>query len=567
MKTFTVAVPKLYLADPSANACEMVQCIRSAIDRKTDYLFFPELSITGCSCGDLFQMEFLASRALDVLVKLAEKFRDSGLTFFIGLPLFIDHAVYSVYAEVCRGKILAFYCKTNATSPFAAALPPVSSFHIPGQENIPVLSDFSQYHPWCLNIDSVPAEGGSIERQRRKARHSVGVYISVQPGIYESTTDGVYSGFSLLAFNGNILAETVPFRENSQLCSAQMEENIPSDAIDIPEDRKCSDPAPFLPKSAEECNSVCSEILAIQKTALFRRMETCHAKKLVLGISGGLDSTLALLAAAGTLKEHGKSSDSLIAVTMPGFGTTARTKSNAELMAAALNCDLRRVDIRPACLQHFHDIGHDPADHSVTYENTQARERTQILMDIANREGGILVGTGDLSEIALGWCTYNADHISMYNPNCGIPKTLMRVMVRWYADSCDSPELANILRDVLNTPVSPELLPADENGSINQKTENILGPYELHDFYIWHLVFLKEAPRDILNAAFAAFSGTYPQEEIIRTLKLFLKRFFTQQFKRSCSPDGPRTTPVSLSPRNAWRVPSDALDSSWTGDL
>ena len=295
-------------------------------------------------------------------------------------------------------------------------------------------------------------------------------------------------------------------------------------------------------------------------------MTTAHADRLVVGVSGGLDSTLALLVSHEAVASLNLPASSVIAISMPGFGTTARTKNNAARLAELLGCDCRTIDIRQACLQHFADIGHDPNAADVVFENAQARERTQILMDVANGSNALVVGTGDLSEIALGWCTYNGDHMSMYAVNSGVPKTLVRHLVAFHAENRGG-RIASVLRDILDTPVSPELVPVSENGETKQKTEQILGAYELHDFYLFHLVRLNETPREILRKAKKVFAGRHPADEIRRTLELFLRRFFTQQFKRSCSPDGPAVSPLSLSPRSGWRVPSDASPALWLDDL
>jgi NAD+ synthase (glutamine-hydrolysing) len=343
-------------------------------------------------------------------------------------------------------------------------------------------------------------------------------------------------------------------------------------------------PMPFVPSDVSHRDSNCREIFNIQCAGLAKRLESSYAKRAVIGLSGGLDSTLALLVVVETFKLLNRPLNEILVVTMPGFGTTKRTKNNAVAMAELLGVELRTIDIKPSCLQHFKDIGHDAAKLDVTYENVQARERTKILMDLANKEGGIVVGTGDLSEIALGWSTYNADHMSMYAVNCDIPKTLVRHVVAWYADhvqelmvaaavsdeksaaSSDAKNaLAEVLRDILDTPVSPELLPADVNGEIAQKTESILGAYEIHDFYLYHFAKYGAEPLKLLCLAEKAFK--YPREELVRVLKLFLKRFFAQQFKRSCIPDGPKVGTISLSPRADWRMPSDSSSADWLKEI
>ena len=317
------------------------------------------------------------------------------------------------------------------------------------------------------------------------------------------------------------------------------------------------DPTPFIPRDSRTREERCQEIFSIQAAGLARRMAHTGLKRAVIGISGGLDSTLALLVASETMKILNLPAENILCVTMPGFGTTDRTYRNALELIASLGAELREIDIRPACLQHMKDIGHDPEIHDVTYENTQARERTQILMDMANKEGGLLVGTGDLSELAMGWCTYNGDHMSMYGVNASVPKTLVRYLVDYVASRSDA-RTAAVLREVLDTPVSPELLPPDENGKIAQKTEDNIGPYELHDFFLYHFLRFGCERGKLAFLAQRAFGGKYSSAEVDKWLELFLKRFFASQFKRSCLPDGPKVGSVSLSPRGDWRMPSDA---------
>jgi NAD+ synthase (glutamine-hydrolysing) len=327
------------------------------------------------------------------------------------------------------------------------------------------------------------------------------------------------------------------------------------------------DKTPFVPADNAERQARCEEIFAIQTTALMKRLLHTGSQKVVLGISGGLDSTLALLVTVRAFDRLEWSRDDIIAVTMPGFGTTARTRNNAETLASELGVRLRSISIDAAVRQHFSDIGQDPDQHDITYENSQARERTQILMDLANQVGGLVIGTGDLSELALGWATYNGDHMSMYGVNASIPKTLVRYLIEWCADAAFSGRVSEVLHDVCATPVSPELLPPDAAGDISQKTEDHVGPYELHDFFLFHVVRNQFAPRKILYLACRAFAEDYPREEIIKWLRLFYHRFFTQQFKRSCLPDGPKVGSVSLSPRGDWRMPSDASVALWLTEL
>ena len=423
---------------------------------------------------------------------------------------------------------------------------------------------------------------------RNQSARCMAAYVYSSAGVHESTTDMVFSGHLMIAENGSLLAESRPFSRESEIIYADVDverlnmqrlsegsfQDFDSRDIyaraatfeSLPPIEKLQyrfvSPTPFVPSSIESRDRSCTEIFNIQCAGLAKRLEAAHSKHAVIGLSGGLDSTLALLVVAETFKLLNRPASEIITLTLPGFGTTKRTKSNAVKLAELLGTELRTVDIQKACLQHFADIGHDPKKLDVTYENVQARERTQILMDIANSEGGIVVGTGDLSEIALGWSTYNADHMSMYAVNCDIPKTLVRHIVDWYADNSPA-ELKVVLKDILDTPVSPELLPADANGQIAQKTESILGAYEIHDFYLYHFAKYGATPKKMLFLAKYAFAGKYSAEELEKALTLFVRRFFTQQFKRSCIPDGPKVGTISLSPRADWRMPSDASFDSW----
>ena len=418
-------------------------------------------------------------------------------------------------------------------------------------------------------------------------------YVYASAGVHESTTDMVCSGHLIIAENGSLMAEKNSFSRESEIVYADIDverlamqrisEGSFQDFNQTPYDIRATHAnyirstdelkyryvsrTPFVPGSDERRTEVCSEIFNIQCAALAKRLEASNTKRAVIGLSGGLDSTLALLVIYQTYKLLNRPVSDILAITMPGFGTTKRTKGNAEKMAECLGVELRTIDITKACMQHFDDIGHDPNVTDVTYENVQARERTQILMDVANKEKGIVIGTGDLSELALGWCTYNADHMSMYSVNCDIPKTLVRYLVRWYAVCvCDTDELSQVLVDILDTPVSPELLPTDKDGNIAQKTEEILGDYILHDFFLYHFVKYGATPSKMLFLAKYAFKGTFADDMIEKTLKLFLRRFFTQQFKRSCIPDGPKVGTLSLSPRADWRMPSDASFTDWLED-
>lgn len=477
-----------------------------------------------------------------------------------------------------------------------------------------------------VNLSASDALVGKRDYRRNlvmnQSARCMAAYVYASAGVHESTTDMVFSGHLMIAENGSMLAESRPFSRETEIVYADVDverlnmqrlsegsfQDFDSRAIiaraatldclrgcDTLQYRYVS-PTPFVPGNTETRDTSCTEIFNIQCAGLAKRLEATRSKRAVIGLSGGLDSTLALLVVAETFKLLNRPACEILALTMPGFGTTHRTRNNAVELAKLLGVELRSVDIRKACLQHFADIGHDPQKLDVTYENVQARERTQILMDIANSEGGIVIGTGDLSEIALGWSTYNADHMSMYAVNCDIPKTLVRHIVSWYADRAihnpsetgthlapsefgaelspsetgahleareKGAELAAVLRDILDTPVSPELLPADSNGQIAQKTESILGAYELHDFFLYHFAKYGAAPEKLRYLAKYAFANKHTDEEIDKALAVFIRRFFTQQFKRSCIPDGPKVGTISLSPRADWRMPSDASFDDW----
>lgn len=419
-------------------------------------------------------------------------------------------------------------------------------------------------------------------------------YVYASSNINESTTDVVFGGHAMISEYGSLLAESERFSDKDQLIYSEIDlHKLMNDRrknTSFMEYRKdCSksfrkvqfevgkgridslnryiDPHPFVPSNAATRDKRCSEIFSIQTSALAKRIKHTGLKCAVIGISGGLDSTLALLVTAKAFDKLGIDRSNIIGVTMPGFGTTDITYTNALDLMKSMKVTIREINIKAACLQHFKDIGHDAAIHDVTYENVQARERTQILMDLANKLGGLVIGTGDLSELALGWCTYNGDHMSMYSVNCSIPKTLVRFLVGWVADNMVSDSTRDVLHKILNTPISPELLPPDEKGQINQKTEDIIGPYELHDFFLYHMIRYGAEPGKIMFIAGEVFKDKYAEEEIKKWLKVFLKRFFSQQFKRSCLPDGPKVGTISLSPRGDWRMPSDAEANSWLADI
>lgn len=432
-----------------------------------------------------------------------------------------------------------------------------------------------------------------VELVKQQSARLVASYIYSSSGVHESTTDLVFSGHLIIAENGEILKQSERFDRDSALCiseadlqklSAERRKNLTfrdtSDEIKFAARRvyfrqnrefqsvtRFINPYPFVPSNPETMDERCREIFNIQVAGLAKRLEHTGSRKAVIGVSGGLDSTLALLVAIKTFDLLGYPRENIITITMPGFGTTGRTYNNTVSLCKTLDADFREISIVDAALLHFKDIGHDPEKLDVTYENVQARERTQVLMDIANKEGGIVIGTGDLSELALGWSTYNGDHMSMYAVNCSVPKTLVRSLVHWVAENGLEMKASDVLADILNTPVSPELLPADKSGEISQKTEDIIGPYELHDFFLYHMLRYDASPQKIAFLALNAFKDSYGKDEIIKWLKKFIHRFFTQQFKRSCIPDGPKVGTISLSPRGDWRMPSDASSSIWLKEL
>ncbi|MCF0151005.1 MAG: NAD(+) synthase, partial [Firmicutes bacterium] len=392
-------------------------------------------------------------------------------------------------------------------------------------------------------------------------------------GCGESTMDDVYDGRCLLAENGNVIGDSGMLLREGACCTAAFGQNAPQPVL-LKKPYEYAARDPFIPAGEEDAEEFCSEILQAQAVALAERLQRSYSGKAIIGVSGGSDSTLSILASARAMELLGKPSSDVLAVTMPGFGTSSRTKGNAYGMMEALGCEIREISIAASVAQHFKDIDHDINDHNVTYENAQARERTQILMDLANRDGGLVVGTGDMSEEALGWCTYNGDHMAMYNTNASLTKGLVKKVIAVaakqlrsgtspFSNEKDALKLAAALEDVLDTPVSPELLPTDENGQIAQKTEDKVGPYELHDFFLFHLVNDGMDPDDILDLAETAFAGSYDRATIAKWLKTFCRRFFTQQFKRNCAPEGAQLIAMSLSPRGAWAMPSDADGSLW----
>ena len=592
-------------------------------------MVFPELALTGYTCSDLFLQGTLTESARENLLILAEETRETDALIAVGLPFEYSGKLYNCGAVLNRGKILGIVPKVNLPNyseyyevrHFAPGTGENVLIKVGGQDvwfgsrllfscpemaglkaaleicedlwvpNPPSISHALAGANVILNLSSGDEITGKAAYRKdlvtgQSARLVCG-YIYSASGDGESTTDMVFSGHNLIAENGTLLAEAKRFenetiyadldikRINSErkrmssfpACSSEGYVEIPFE-LNMEETslERVFPRTPFVPSDEGKRNERCDEILQIQAMGLKKRLEHTGAKSLVVGLSGGLDSTLALLVCARACDLLKKDRRTIIAVTMPCFGTTDRTYNNACALAESIGADLREVDIKGAVLGHFKDIGHDEKVQDVTYENCQARERTQVLMDIANDTGGFVIGTGDLSELALGWATYNGDHMSMYAVNSSIPKTLVRYLVAYYADTCADEALARVLRDVLDTPVSPELIPP-EDGEISQKTEDIVGPYELHDFFLYYMLRALYEPDKIYRIARKTFKGVYSDEEILKWLKNFYKRFFAQQFKRSCLPDGPKVGTVAVSPRGDLRMPSDACARIWLDRL
>ena len=629
------AVPLLKVGDCSYNIEQTEALIRRASDQGVQMLCFPELGLTGYTCGDLFHQKIVIEQAeasLNVLVSNTAKL---PILVLVGLPVRVENRLMNVAVVFQQGKILAvipktwlpnygeFYekrwfssarevqaqtlCLCGQVVPFGTNIllqkgevclgvelcedlwmpVPPSSFHALHGANI--LFNLSASNELIAKND--------YRKQliSQQASRCISAYVYTSAGFGESTTDVVFAGNAEIVDNGVLMAEAERFTLENQLITAEIDvERLNADRMrhtgftadflhemDMAPYRKVEfhlEPLsansiqrifpqhPFVPKG-KELDKRCGEMFAIQVQGLAKRLVHTNCKHVVIGISGGLDSTLALLVAVKTFDKLGIPRHQIEGITMPGFGTTDRTYNNAVNLIKALGVGFREISIVDAVNQHFKDISHDPLLHNVTYENSQARERTQILMNVANQMNGLVIGTGDLSELALGWATYNGDHMSMYGVNVGIPKTLVRFMVKWVSDNQLDTTSSAILTDVLDTPVSPELLPAAPDGQIAQKTEDLVGPYELHDFFLYHVLRFGFQPRKIRWMAVRAFKGIYQEEIVCKWLRVFYSRFFAQQFKRSCLPDGPKVGSISLSPRGDWRMPSDAVAKLWMDDL
>lgn len=616
------AVNQTVVANPQANAHEILKLLTQAYEQEVAIVVFPELTLTGYTASDLFLNQTLLQRQDEALQEILRQSKNISTIAIIGFALLHNHRLYNTAIIFQNGEILGsvpksylpnkkeFYEKRQFTSgihiqnqtttllnqevPFGTDLLFKSSNEI--LFGVEICEDLWAITPpsnqmatnganLIFNLSAsnelIGKAGYREELVRTQSARCISAYVYASSGIGESTTDTVYGGHAIIAEYGSTLKENERFNLNSHLITADIDlqklnflrlsETSYGDGLitpfrtillsEMPKIKKLQrfvNPSPFVPSQLQEKTTRCEEIVNIQAHALIKRMQHANIKKAIIGISGGLDSTLALLSTHRAFELMNWNSKDIIAITMPGFGTTSRTKNNAIELCQALNVTLRTIEITKLALTEFEAIGHEVSDHSVTYENVQARARTSILMNTANREGGLVIGTGDLSEIALGWSTYNGDHMSMYALNSGIPKTLIQYVIAYYKSN---EKIAHIIEDILDTPISPELLPHKED-EIVQETESIIGAYELHDFFLYHFIKYGATPEKILFLANHAFDA-YEEEEIRKWLKKFIWRFFTQQFKRSCMPDGPKVGTVSLSPRADWKMPSDADVTIW----
>lgn len=619
--------PKLKVADTVYNGKIIREYMRETWEAGAKVVVFPELCVTGYTCGDLFLQEKLLKSAAEELMELAACSSAYDAIYFVGLPYVVNGKLYNMAAAISGGEVLGMVPKTWLPNynefyemrHFTSGAELDTEIALPNGDVVSVSTDLifvckempkltigvelcedlwapnppSIRHALAganviVNLSASDEITGKAHYRRelvdgQSARLVCG-YIYASAGDGESTQDVVYSGHDIIAENGHLLAEK---RFSNGVCEAELDvERIEADrrrmttfvtedthmrisfSLRVAETQltRYVDRAPFVPSNAAERDARCDEILMIQALGLKKRLEHTGSQTAVIGISGGLDSTLALLVTVKAFDLLGRDRSGIVAVTMPGFGTTDRTYDNAVKLIRCLGAEFVEVDIKNAVNVHFADIGQDASVHDVTYENGQARERTQILMDLANKRNGMVIGTGDLSELALGWATYNGDHMSMYAVNASVPKTLVRHLVRYYADTCADTLLQDTLMDVLDTPVSPELLPP-EDGKISQKTEDLVGPYELHDFFLYHMLRFGSAPAKIYRLAKIAFADVYDDAFIMKWLKTFYRRFFAQQFKRSCLPDGPKVGTVAVSPRGDLRMPSDACATIWMQEL
>ena len=612
--------PDLAVADCKYNAKKSIDAIKKAHADGVKLLCLPELGLTGATCGDLFFSKTLQKGAVDALFTVLEETKDLEILYTLGLPFSYQGKLYNCAAACYKGEIYALAPKTQyavKTLPFEDRYFEFADKDFRGVCNFgnDIYPSVSTDYSLELNVFNgvkigvfVGAMGAPIERVADIVLNPVAIpekigatkqyentlacasnllscaFVSANAGIGESTSSVVFGGQCLVIENGDTLAISKPFSntiaiseidteliiaeksKNDRVCAGKPSLSLEMDLVDTTLTRHVPK-RPFIPENKDELATRCREIVDIQAYALAKRVRHIKGTKAVIGISGGLDSTLALLITARAFDIENRDRKDIVCVTMPGFGTTSRTKSNAEILCNELGVTFRTVSIAKAVLGHFEDIGHDPAKTDVTYENAQARERTQILMDISNEVGGIVIGTGDLSELALGWATYNGDHMSMYGVNASVPKTMIRHLVNWFAVETDNEDMKKTLFDILDTPVSPELLPPTDTGNIAQKTEDLVGPYDLHDFYLYYHLRYGFSPAKIYRLAVYAWDGIYDAETIKKWLKIFFRRFFTQQFKRSCMPDGPSVGSVSVSPAGGLMMPSDAVSALWLEEI
>jgi len=629
------ACPKIKVANPVYNSEEIIRIIKMADVKEIQLLAFPELSISGYTCQDLFLQSHLIKSCEMALSRILRETEKINMIIALGIPVKVNDKLFNCGVIICQGRILGAVPKTyipnskefyekrwffsgneieNQEIKLAGQKTDFGSllFKIKNPEvtfGVEICEDLWTVIPpssfmgiagakIILNLSASNELVGKSNYRKNlilmQSAKCICGYVYSSSGVHESTTDIVFSGETLIAENGICMVEGKRFSRDSVLISSDIdvaklshdrvanttysdssgnfqgfkkyktidydcELNIPD--YDLSLQREISK-TPFIPSDLTKVSENCSEIFNIQTAGLAKRMEHTNLDKVVIGISGGLDSTLALLVARKTFELLKIPTQNIVGVTMPGFGTTGQTYINAIELMKNLEITVREIDIKPACILHFNDIGHDTDKHDLTFENTQARERTQILMDIANKENALVIGTGDLSELALGWCTYNGDHMSMYAVNSSVPKTLIIHIIKYISQSVDQ-KSGEILDKILNTPISPELLPPDKEGKIEQKTENIIGPYILHDFFLYSFLRNSDSPGKTLFLAKKVFIPDYSEQEIENAFNIFISRFFSQQFKRSCMPDGPKVGSVSLSPRGDWRMPSDASGEIW----
>ncbi len=657
-----VASPELRVADVDFNSRAIADALAHAASRRSRLAVFPELALTGYSCGDLFYQSLLRVEALQALQGVAAATSRHAIAAVVGLPVEVAGRLYNCAALLAEGRVVGIVPKTYlpTTNEFyeerwftPGPLTVAQTITIGGREvpfGVDLLFSADTLAGCVLGIElcedlwAVQPPSGAMalagatlllnpsasnellakvdyrrDLVRQQSARCLAAYLYAGSGPNESTTDTVWAGHALIAENGTILAETERFRFDTTMAIADVdvqrlvherlhnstfsasiagrsfrtvtfalptsevfgdlgglpEPRSPGQTSEVSEDlgsremliRPQLSRTPFVPSDPLRRAEYSREIFSIQSTALAKRLKHTGVRQVTLGVSGGLDSTLALLVTAKAFDILGLPRPGIVTITMPGFGTSARTRGNAVKLAKALGATLRTIPIVDAVRRHFRDIGHDENVHDVTYENAQARERTQILMDVANQIGGFVVGTGDLSELALGWATYNGDHMSMYHVNAGVPKTLVRYLVEWAADAEFSGEASAVLHDICATPITPELLPLGDQGALEQKTEDTIGPYELHDFFLYYAVRYAFSPTKIFVLARQAFHGAQDPEAILKWMDVFYRRFFSQQFKRSAMPDGPKVGSVALSPRGDWRMPSDASSALWLAEV